>query len=546
MSVPSSRERPTFNIDWRKPQYDEVFRYRAKNLKFLRANPSVKESLLEYYRGDWVAFIEDWFYTFDPRKVASDEPFKNPFILWGRQRDFVLWVKERFERRERGLAEKTREVGFSWLACSCAVIIYLLYPGATIGFGSRKKESVDNGVNDSDSLFWKVRFIIENLPKELQPKDYGDGNKWAVVANQENNSVIKGEIGDSIGMGGRSAIYFVDEADALEHQQLVEASLSATTDCRIDISTANQVGSLFYNTRRQLPSTQVFVIDWWEDPRKRLNPEQPKEEEPWYKQKVRELNSTTLASQVNRNPSGALGNTYFPAVLVQEKTETSKQRIIQPPTTHWRIGVDASGMGNDETILWRRRGRLNLPPKALGNLDGVQMAMRVVEEAKTLLKLNQGGIELIAIERDGPGGSCADQLKYTDFAKITRALHTGAKLDDGKHYNIRSWLHSQAKEYMEENEVHLPNDPIFISQITALLYEYKGGLLLMESKEDYKKRLSGMSARTKGAGKSPDRSDAFILTFAPPLAPILPNKIEDLGLFVPRTEHKVLDAVFGY
>jgi hypothetical protein len=204
-------------------------------------------------------------------------------------------------------------------------------------------------------------------------------------------------------------------------------------------------------------------------------------------------------------------------------------------------------MGNDETVIWRRRGRLSLPPLPIGNLDGIQLAMRVQKECETLLKLNQGGIELISIERDGPGGSCADQLKYSEYAPILRALHTGARLSDGRHYNIRAYLHAQAKEYLEENETHLPHDPTFFSQITALLHEYKGGLLLIESKEDYKRRLSGaVKKHERQAGRSPDRSDAFILTFAPPPQhpPITRNATTPL--LTSSKPWRPLDSTLGY
>jgi lipocalin len=41
--------------------------------------------------------------------------------------------------------------------------------------------------------------------------------------------------------------------------------------------------------------------------------------------------------------------------------------------------------------------------------------------------------------------------------------------------------------------------------LSSYRYSYKSGLLLMEAKKEYKKRL----------GKSPDRADSWILTHAP-------------------------------
>ena len=50
----------------------------------------------------------------------------------------------------------------------------------------------------------------------------------------------------------------------------------------------------------------------------------------------------------------------------------------------------------------------------------------------------------------------------------------------------------------------MDKDPELKSQLGSYRYSYRDGLLLMESKKDYKKRLS----------KSPDRADSWILTFA--------------------------------
>jgi len=201
-------------------------------------------------------------------------------------------------------------------------------------------------------------------------------------------------------------------------------------------------------------------------------------------------------------------------------------------------------MGNDECILCRRRGRLNLPLVPLGKNDGVQLALKVEAEAKELLKV--APISLIAVERDGPGGSCADQLKYGPFSSVVRALHTGTRLRDDRHYNLRAWLHTQALEYLKEGDPCTPYDPILFAQATGILAGPKGGLLLIESKEEYRKRLSGLrAAGGKYSGKSPDRWDAFVLSFTPPAAdPIrstAPSRVMNTA-----PSWRPLDAAFGY
>lgn len=537
-----------FEIDWRKPDYEEVYKERAGTLIRLREEPGALIRLEEYYAENWAAFINDWMLTYDPRNLNTGAPTTIPFLLFPRQEEFIQWVYERWRARERGLGEKSRDVGFSWIASACAVCLWRFFPEANIGIGSRKKELVDNGAADRKSLFWKIRFLIENLPIEFIPEEYGKDSKWGVIHNPENGSTISGEIGDNIGMGDRTTIYFVDEADALEHPQAAEVALSQTTDCRIDISATYNVGSVFYNNKRSLPSHQVFEFDWTDDPRKRLNPNIPKEEEPWYQQQLRELDPTVVASQVDRNPNAAIANTFIDAELIDRAFEQQVSVIDMPPSVPWCIGVDASGMGNDESVLWARRGRISLPLRdghLFRRIDGIQLAEKVKRLALLLLKT--APIALVCIERDGPGGSCADQLKYSFLEPVLKAIHTGAKLKDGRHFNVRAYLHAQAKEYLQEEAPYIPKDNVFMTQATGILHESRGGSLLIESKDEYRKRLSGQTSRVaKMAGRSPDRWDAFILTLAPqrgePIKSARPA--ESPGLV--GTTWKPMDAVMGY
>lgn len=495
---------------------------------------------------DWAAFINDWFVTFDPRKTDSSKKTV-PFLLFPRQVELVRWIQQRWLRRERGIVEKSRDTGITWVCAACAVCVWYFEGSSVIGFGSRKKELVDHGLTDPDSIFWKVRSLVDTLPGELLTAEQKEGRKWGLVPNSKNGALIKGEIGDEIGRGGRSSLYFVDEFAHLEHPNEAESALSANTDTRIYVSTVNGV-NLFYELRMFLPDEQIFIYDWTDDPRKRLQPDIPANEEEWYKKQQRELLPVTFASQVERDYNAAVANSFFTTESILEAENRKLSEVDVPPTVPWRVGVDAAGMGNDETIIWMRRGRMSLPCKAFRKLDGVQLAHAVEKTVEELLV--SGPVELIAIERDGPGGSCADQLKYGPYSSIVRAIHTGAKLKDGRHFNLRAFLHAQGREYLEEQSVHLPKDATFRAQILAIQQQpSRGGTLLMESKEEYRTRFSsGKTRQEKRSGRSPDRLDAFLLTFVPTRNRPITSKNPDVSsLFAPKTGGwKPLDTNIGY
>jgi hypothetical protein len=92
----------------------------------------------------------------------------------------------------------------------------------------------------------KVRLCLTHLDPVWRPPCDMVSMK---VVNLENGSTITGDVGDSIGRGGRKTLYFVDEAAHLEHPEMVEAALSENTRVRIDISSVAGLGNVFHRKR---------------------------------------------------------------------------------------------------------------------------------------------------------------------------------------------------------------------------------------------------------------------------------------------------------
>jgi phage terminase large subunit len=59
-------------------------------------------------------------------------------------------------------------------------------------------------------------------------------------------------------------------------------------------------------------------------------------------------------------------------------------------------------------------------------------------------------------------------------------------------------------DWLKDTPTSIKRDGELKAEATAMRYSYKDGLLLMEDKKQYKKRV----------GKSPDRADSLALTFA--------------------------------
>lgn len=478
-------------FDFKNPDYDAIFKLRNERLTRLRAQPELLPPLLEHYRTNPVDFVNDWGMTFDPRNAEIGLQTVVPFLLFKKQEEFVLWLVERWRGREDGLTEKSRDMGVSWLCVAVAVWMWRFYEGVVIGFGSRKEEYVDK-IGDPKSLFWKIRQFIALLPKEFRPAGYEE-NKHAPhmrIINPASGSAIVGEAGDNIGRGNRTSIYFKDESAFYEHPEAIDAALSQTSNCKIDISTPNGNGNPFFR-KRHAGKIPVFSFHWTQDPRK---------DEEWYRRQKELLDTVIVAQEIDIDYNASVADAWITGDSVSEAQRKGPADV--QAIGCWIVGVDAAHFGDDESILHFRKGRLNLSQTQRRGLDGPQLAA-VVEEECDRITASGDEIHEIIIELDGPGVSCFDQLKRGRYAAKVLGVHTGARVDDGKNYNIRARAWRKARDYLLDPPVSLPDCMKLRAQLSSMKYRYKDGLLLMQDKKEYKKLFGG----------SPDRADAFVLTF---------------------------------
>ena len=121
-------------IDWKRPDYTQVWADRMARLSNLRASPNLVPGVRAYYKDNPVAFINDWCCTFDPRNPEIGLPATVPFILFPKQAEYVEWVVARWRGREDGLVEKSRDMGLSWLSMAIAVWMWAHHQGVVVGF----------------------------------------------------------------------------------------------------------------------------------------------------------------------------------------------------------------------------------------------------------------------------------------------------------------------------------------------------------------------------------------------------------------------------
>jgi len=337
-----------FPHDFKNPDYASVFEYRMHKLEKLRKDPKVLEDLKIYYRENPAQFIIDWGITFDPRQVEKGQPSFLPFLLFERQEEWVNWFVKCWKNQEPGLTDKSREMGLSWLTVAVACTLCLFHEGMVIGFGSRKEEYVDKR-GDPKSLLFKARQFLTHLPREF--RGTFDENRHAPymrIQFPDNNSVITGESGDGIGRGGRTSIYIVDEAAWIPRAELIEASLSQTTNCRHDVSTPWGMNNPFAR-KRFGGKISTFSFHWTQDPRK---------DQAWYEKKCHDIDDpVVIAQELDLNYSASVEGILIPAEWVRSAIDAHIKLGIRP--TGIRIaGVDIADEGADKNAFCGRHGIL--------------------------------------------------------------------------------------------------------------------------------------------------------------------------------------------
>lgn len=459
-------------------------------------------------------WINSFALTFDPR--LAPKPAKIPFILFPKQEEYLRWRRERRQKRESGILEKSRDVGATWLNCADQLHCWLFESGYKGTFGSRKEQLVDRK-GDPDCIFEKLRYILYNLPWWMRPDKISDN--YLRIINEVNEAAITGEGGDNMGRGGRSSVYDIDEAAFIEHPQSVDAAVSQNSDVIFYTSTPNGLGNPFYQ-KRQGGNYPVFTLFWRDDPRKG---------DAWYAKMVAQLDPVIIAQEINIDYSASQEGICIPAAWVQaaidlEMTEYDGEPLIG--------GLDVANSGANKNVLLFARGCI-VKAEWIFSWSGIDTnqtsfkAKELCHEYK-VAHLNYDCVGVGA----GVGGTLAndynlkfsvsginggwkpsaasweefDNQKSTELFKNLRAeLWWGLRRRFEK---ARDYI-SGERDYDPVELISIPNHQQLIADLSRPQRKFDNtGKILIESKQDMAKRNV----------PSPDFADALCYALAPDLA----------------------------
>jgi phage terminase large subunit len=345
-------------FDFSAPDYGYAITRRHFMVKWMRSGTKEERrdklaSLYRAYRANPAQMIEDWGCTYDPRNAGqldeNDEaiPTIMPFVLFPKQKEWVDWAVDRWLNKQEGVTEKSRDMGVSWLAVALSCCLCVLYPEMAIGFGSRKEDYVDKA-GFPRSLFFKGRLFMDNMPLEFSAGWSRKTDAHMRLTFPATKSVITGEAGDSIGRGDRTGLYFTDEDAQIEHPDSVDASLSATTDCRIRVSSANGTANSFYLKRQQyVGKEQLFTLHWRDNPLK---------SQEWYDRKAAEVNNpVVMAQEYDINYSASVEGVLIPSSWVNAAMDAHKKLGFGFDGERWGA-LDVADTGRDKNAFCGAHG----------------------------------------------------------------------------------------------------------------------------------------------------------------------------------------------
>lgn len=209
-------------------------------------------------------------------------------------------------------------------------------------------------------------------------------------------------------------------------------------------------------------------------------------------------------------------NSVIGLVLVENATKDWRKPTIDDGPLE--IGVDVARYGDDETVIWARRGRLLYEPTVIKSMDGPEVAGKVLELVRELRShsvkrlgtstVTGESVEnaeferpLVKIDSIGVGASPYDVLKRCKEVRVV-GVEAGCSADnDEDYFNLRSQLWFALQSWLADGG-KFKNDRMARGELLAPIYGFDArGRKKVESKDEIKKRLH----------RSPDRADAMAL-----------------------------------
>lgn len=203
--------------------------------------------IAETWSVDPVRFIEDCLLI---KLVELNNEIK-PFFLFPYQVDIIWKLIEAEQSGEdvEFLIDKLRAMGMTWLLAAYIYWRWRFTPNWSCMIMSRTETEVDDGTDIAEnSIFGKLRFFTDHIPKWLIPQGYTkkvkkgtDTDSTLRLVNPEMKTSINGSSTNSnAGRSRRYSFVFIDECFYIEHFRSVWKALQSVARVKVFVSSVKQ------------------------------------------------------------------------------------------------------------------------------------------------------------------------------------------------------------------------------------------------------------------------------------------------------------------
>lgn len=308
------------------------------------------------------------------------------------------------------------------------------------------------------------------------------------TATKENSEALQG-------LRGKFSLYLIDEASGIPDIvfEVAQGALSSPGAKAILFSNPTRNSGFFFDTHNRLRHRwKCFVVSSEDVPRARGHIEDIIE---------------AYGKGSNKYRIRVLGE--FPTkddetVIPLELVEAAQKRTVEDLQIYPVWGVDVARFGDDSSAIAKRKGnRLLEPIKEWRDTDTMQTAGIVMKEYQSTHPDERP--HEILVDVIGLGAGVVDRLK--ELGLPVRGINVGeAPAADTQYMRLRDELWFRGREWFAARDVSFPaDDDKTLSELINPTYDFhSNGRIVVESKKDMKKR----------GVPSPNRADAFLLTFA--------------------------------
>jgi len=448
-----------------------------------------------------------------PKKISNDLVANNPFVEFVKlyKHNPVLFVKEVLNTEPdiwqveflNSIAAGNRRISVrsghgvgKSTAASWAMIWYLF-----LRFPVKVVVTAPTSSQLYDALFAEVKRWVKVLPPMLAEQlDVKQDRIEVIGANEEafiSARTSRAEQPEALqGVHSDNVMLVGDEASGIPEKVFEAASGSMSGHNAVTLLLGNPVRSsgFFYDTHNRLAGDWVTM--------KVSCADSPRVSEAYIEEMKARYGEESNAYRIR--VLGEFPKSDEDTVIPMELLDLAMNRDVEAsPYAPLVWGLDVARFGSDRSALCKRRGNaVTEPIKTWKNLDLMQLTGAVVAEYE-ILPPSERPTEIL-VDSIGLGAGVVDRLRELNLP--ARGINVSESPAMGTTYrNLKAELWYKAKSWLEARDCRLPKDELLIAELATVRYSFtSNGKIQIEGKDEIRKR--GLA--------SPDKADAFCLTFA--------------------------------